>query len=64
MYFLFLLSHVGQLNMGIKGPHSGLEVTVPGLYSASSWPDSLKNKQIRSVNTPNGNLLKLEYAVR
>lgn len=50
--------------MGIKEPHSGLKVTVPGLCSAFSWPDYLKNKQNRSVNTPNTNLLKLEYAIR
>lgn len=49
--------------MGIKEPHSGLKVTVPWLFSVSSWPRYLKNKQNKSVNTPNRNLLKLEYAV-
>lgn len=49
--------------MGIKEPHSGLKVTVPQLCSVSSWPHYLKNKQNRSANTPNWNLLKLEYAV-
>lgn len=42
--------------MGIKEPHSRLKVIVPSLCSASSWPDYLKNKQNRSVNTPDRNL--------
>lgn len=49
--------------MGIKEPYSGLKVTVPWLCSVFSWPHYLKNKQNRTVNTPNRNLVKLEYEV-